>query len=261
MEHGICTYSLIPLRKEAAEESEMINHILFGEGYEILEEIEKWSKLRLLYDGDIGWIDRKLVCRVNQTDLGLLQSGKYLVNTNQFNVIGGGNTYPLSIMPGSSILNFSGNHLRMNNQDYECVTLPKFLHDVEDMASKVRELAFTFMNAPYLWGGRSLYGIDCSGFTQLVFKMCGIFITRNSYQQIQMGEEIDMKNPVEWRTGDLAFFGKSIEKITHVGFVVDQNKVIHASGRVRVDTLDEKGIFNRERDMYTHKMMGVRRYF
>lgn len=123
----------------------------------------------------------------------------------------------------------------------------------------VQRLARKFVNVPYLWGGRSPLGIDCSGFTQVVFKCSGIPINRDAKDQALQGETVDFVNSS--RAGDLAFFTKSSERITHVGIVIDDQKIIHASGHVRIDTLDHYGIFNQDIQEYTHRLKIIKRFF
>ena len=113
-----------------------------------------------------------------------------------------------------------------------------------------------FLNAPYLWGGRTPFGIDCSGFTQIIYRLQGIKIPRDAYQQINLGQEINLNNCKE---GDLAFFENKSGKITHVGLILENNKIIHASGQVRIDKLDEKGIFNSVKQKYSHKLHSIKK--
>jgi cell wall-associated NlpC family hydrolase len=122
----------------------------------------------------------------------------------------------------------------------------------------VAENAFMYLNAPYLWGGRSPFGIDCSGFTQIIYKLSGILLSRDAWQQAQHGRSISSIE--EAREGDLAFFKNDEDKIVHTGIVLNNNRIIHASGKVRVDKLDNHGIFNVDRNGYTHRLASVRRF-
>ena len=113
-----------------------------------------------------------------------------------------------------------------------------------------------FLNAPYLWGGKSFFGVDCSGFTQLVYKVNNVKLPRDAYQQAEVGEALSFVE--ESQPGDLAFFENAEGRIIHVGIMLDDQKIIHASGKVRIDTLDSTGIFNQEMNKHTHKLRFVK---
>ncbi|MGE3825539.1 MAG: C40 family peptidase, partial [Bacteroidia bacterium] len=131
-------------------------------------------------------------------------------------------------------------------------------HPLSDsIPALVSEYATVFLNAPYLWGGRSVFGIDCSGFTQVVFKMAGIQLKRDAYQQAEQG--ITLSFVEEAQTGDLAFFDNEEGKIVHTGIVLSQGKIIHASGKVRIDKLDHQGIYNHDTKKYSHKLRLIKR--
>jgi cell wall-associated NlpC family hydrolase len=124
---------------------------------------------------------------------------------------------------------------------------------------ELEKLAFVFLNTPYLWGGKSVFGADCSGFTQTVFRFVDIPLLRDAWQQATMGEEVNSLKTV--RRGDLAFFDNADGKITHVGIILNNKKIIHASGKVRVDKLMEEGIINGDTKQLTHRLKLIRRFF
>jgi gamma-D-glutamyl-L-lysine dipeptidyl-peptidase len=123
----------------------------------------------------------------------------------------------------------------------------------------IRELVLSWLNAPYQWGGRSVFGVDCSGFTQIIFRQLGIKLMRDAYQQAESGEMVNFIS--EGRCGDLAFFDNDDKKIVHTGILLGNDEIIHASGRVRIDKIDHYGIFNTEKNSYSHHLRMIKRYF
>ena len=119
------------------------------------------------------------------------------------------------------------------------------------------EFAQKFLGAPYIWGGRSLFGIDCSGLVQLCARAAGKLLPRDASQQVQEGELVYFLPEIQ--PGDLAFFGNEDGKIVHVGIMLDSERIIHASGKVRIDYLDQTGIFNKERNEHTHRLQVIKR--
>lgn len=113
-----------------------------------------------------------------------------------------------------------------------------------------------YLNAPYQWGGKSPFGIDCSGFTQMVYRLAGYQLKRDASQQVMQGKTVALSDA---QVGDLAFFTNEAGRITHVGLMLDNNRIMHASGKVRIDTLDEQGIIHHETKQYTHQLNIMKR--
>ena len=164
---------------------------------------------------------------------------------------------PLYLIAGSSLPHVaSDGQFTIDSTNYKLQsTATKPSHN--SFAQEILQVAKFYLNAPYLWGGRSVFGIDCSGFTQIVFKQFNLYLHRDAYQQAQQGELINFLE--EAKTGDLAFFDNSDGHITHVGIIIDNNKIIHASGKVRIDFIDSQGIFNHELQRYTHTLRIIKR--
>jgi hypothetical protein len=158
------------------------------------------------------------------------------------------------LLPGSILPFYSNNKFSIGHKEYNLegnkIRMP---HADIDW----KKAAMTFLKSPYLWGGKTPFGIDCSGFTQQVFRMCGIHLQRDAYQQATQGAVIE--NLSEAQPGDLAFFDNEKNRITHVGIILETNKIIHASGEVRIDKLDTQGIWNKDRNTYTHKLRNIQR--
>ena len=236
MSKGICSVSVAPLRKEASEKVEMVSQMLFGESCDILEEQKHWTKVKVHYDGYEGWIDAKQVAPVSDE---YLQNRKTTTITENF----------------SSVIMKDGRTLLSMGSEVEFPTVAsRRSHDLrESIVLTAREL----LNIPYLWAGKSFFGVDCSGLVQLVYKIHGIKLLRDAYQQAESGDALTFVE--ESLPGDLAFFENSEGKIIHVGIMMENQKIIHASGKVRIDTLDSTGIFNKGLNRHTHKLRFVKR--
>lgn len=232
---SICKYAYIPVRREPSEASEMETQILYGESFTIIEEINKWKRIRIDYDGYEGWIDAKLHTISDKKHIAdWTDTPKNIVNT------------PFAIIHPKDI-----NHQLLITAGSETTEA------IDTQTTNIISTARQFLGAPYLWGGRTFFGIDCSGFTQIVFKIHGIYLPRNASQQINFGKTVEFIK--DTKENDLAFFGNNEGKITHVGICIDNQNIIHASGCVRIDKLDHHGIYNEERKCYTHKLIVIKR--
>lgn len=251
--YGISELSVIPVRKEPNDRSEMTTQILFGETFQIIEEEGGWSKVKLDFDNYEGWIDSKSESEISEELFDQINSNPNIVTQNLFNVIIDDNSERIILPVGATLPNYNGNSetFAINKNQYK--VSDNFFLDKLDVVS----LSKQFLNTPYLWGGKNPLGIDCSGFVQVVFKVLGIKLSRDASQQVETGEAINFMSEV--KAGDLAFFDNEEGKIVHVGIVLNQNEIIHASGKVRIDKLDQQGIFNRELNKYTHKLRLIKR--
>ncbi|HQV00731.1 MAG: C40 family peptidase [Bacteroidia bacterium] len=255
MTHGICNQSIVPMRADAAHKSEMVSQLLFGELFEIIQVQNEWLRIKTDYDQYNGWV---LATQVQMLELMAFKSIKkqplFLCN-DLIGVLDGGMPFPVVL--GSTLPNYDYKKCSVLDQHYhfhgEAISTP---HKTISIANFV-EHAMLYLNAPYLWGGRSPLGIDCSGFTQMVFKLAGIKLKRDAYLQAEEGNQILLLN--ETQPADLAFFENDEGRITHVGLLIGENKIIHASGKVRVDTIDHFGIYNDELKKYSHKLRIIKR--
>ena len=253
MEYGICNLSVIPMRRDASETSEMVSQVLFGETFELAEWGEKWVKIITTADKYTGWISRLQV-----TMLGHLAYDQLINNPPPLTYGAVTQAWKLSdnttlYLPiGSSLVFLEGNRCKIGNEKYEIIG-PK--GDIENFANTAK----SFLDAPYLWGGRTHFGIDCSGFTQAVFKLHGIPLQRDASLQATQGKPVD--GLPKARSGDLAFFENAEGRITHVGILLSPTQIIHASGRVKIDSIDTGGIYSNELKRTTHKLCLIKRYF
>ena len=247
MKYGISNLSIVPMRDEAADQAEMVNQILFGEHFKVLESRKKWSKIRLAHDNYEGWICNKQWIEIPEEDYKQLDKDVSTITTDILDIITKEQHQPIVI--GSILPTYKSGYALINNEMYKFdgLTTPGF-----SQKEKLVENALMYLNAPYLWGGRSPLGIDCSGFTQMVYRLQGISLPRDAYQQAEVGTTLSFVEESE--PGDLAFFDNKEGEITHVGIILADNHIIHASGKVRIDRIDQQGIFNTEIGSHTHKL-------
>jgi cell wall-associated NlpC family hydrolase len=253
IKYGISELSVIPVRKESNDKSEMITQILFGEILQIIEEQDGWSNVKLAFDNYEGWINSKSISKISKDVFDQINSGSNIVTQNLLNVILKDKNEQIILPAGATLPNFNSNSktFAINKNQYRISE--SFLEDKLDIIS----LSKQFLNSPYLWGGKNPFGIDCSGFVQVVYKALGIKLSRDANQQVKIGETINFISEV--RAGDLAFFDNDEGNIVHVGIVLNQYEIIHASGKVRIDKLDQQGIYNIENNDYTHKLRLIKR--
>lgn len=256
MESTICTYGFIPVRNNPAEQAEMTTQILFGETYQLLEQQGKWLRVSLDFDGYEGWIDAKLFTPLYQAEVDRWRNGhRWIVPGPFVRFIRDGDRSPM-IIPGGSEIAFDDDMLTSCNIAGVTYNLTAN-YNARKPHGTIEEVALQYFSSPYLWGGRSFYGLDCSGFVQIVNKIMGRKLPRNASQQVLLGENIDFVEEV--LPGDLAFFGPEESRITHVGICLGRGEIIHASGSVRIDKLDHNGIFAADRHAYTHQLRVLKR--
>lgn len=255
--YGICNLSVVPCRAEASDRSEMVTQLLFGEHFEIIETQKKWIKIRTAYDNYECWIDPKQFQVISEDTYKELQSTPLHLTTDLVQiVVSKENDLVFPIVIGSTLPYFDAEVCNLEGHEYGfegSAVLPSQVAD----KSKIIEFAYSYLNAPYLWGGRSPFGIDCSGFTQIVYKLAGEKLPRDAYQQAELGQTLSFIEEAE--EGDLAFFDNEDGRIIHVGIVLAGNQIIHASGKVRIDTLDHYGIYNSETRKYSHNLRLLKR--
>jgi hypothetical protein len=229
----------------------MLSQVLFGEKYEVLDRAGHWMKVRTIFDNYTGWMD---VNHLQQTEAPDDRPGIVL---NRSLLCFKEDKTKLVLEPGCEIFDpdFEGKGFRIGDNKF--TTGPEFTGQYVSRAESCSDTALRFINSPYIWGGRIPSGIDCSGFTQLVYKIMGKPIPRDSWQQAEAGTAVSFIN--EAVPGDLVFFDDERGRISHVGMILSQGLVIHASGRVRIDTIDHQGIFKAEVNGYSHHLRTIRR--
>lgn len=249
--YKICIISVAPLRNEANDTSEMVSQLLFGEFCKVLDSNKNWDYIETNYDSYKGWIDKKQIIEVDDNFYKNYSANKVIIDQPFSSLLV--NNEHLTLTIGAEILlqnefrigvyTFNSDYI-VNNRDL-CIR------------EKIVKNAFKYINTPYLWGGKSIYGIDCSGFTQMVYKLVNIKLPRDAYQQAKKGEILSFVEEAE--AGDLAFFENEEGQICHVGIILNNREIIHAHGWVRIDLIDNNGIFNKDYKKYTHKLRIIKK--
>lgn len=249
---GICNLAIIPLRFEPNDKSEIVSQVLFGEHFEVLEQFKQWAKIKMNYDGYEGWVDSKQFQLISESDFNNLSNEVVILNADLVEYIIAASNILIPIPLGASLSFLNYSEINVLNFDFEGSKIsgikPK---------NNIISTAFMYLNAPYLWGGKTPFGIDCSGFTQMVYKLNGYKLLRDASQQSAQGEALSFIEESE--PGDLAFFDNEDGKIIHVGIIMEDNYIIHASGKVRIDRLDHLGIYNSEVNKHTHKLRVIKK--
>jgi hypothetical protein len=244
---GFCLVSVAPIRKEPSDTSEIVSQLLFGEPLEILSHGEPWVKIRTTNDGYEGYVDLKHLLPLTEKEL------KKWIKAFRYQ-----DEFLKEIRTPWGIQHTSRGSFIGDEQIFKIGSF-EFSHELTHQSNsiKIEQTAIELLNVPYLWGGKSIYGIDCSGFIQLIFRLNNLNLPRDAYQQEEFGFSVDFQ---EATIGDVAFFSNALGKIIHVGLIIENNKIIHASGRVRVDELTETGIYAVDYQKETHKLHSIKRF-
>jgi len=248
MQYGICHLSIVPIRSTADDTSEMVSQLLYGEHFKVLDQRKKWSKIRNAFDNFEGWVSNQQFTLIDvdqYTELEGSESTK--ISSELISFIETDHNILLPVVLGSNI-------------QQSCFLNHKFdgssANGIQDKNQLVHN-ALLYLNAPYLWGGKTTFGIDGPGFTQMVYKINGHRLLRGAQQQSTQGEALSFIEESE--PGDLAFFDNNDGIIDHVGIILENNYVIHSFGKVRIDRIDHTGIFNTETNTYTHKLRVIKK--
>lgn len=244
MEKGICNYTVLALRALPSDRSEMVSQLLYGDRYQIIEEETNFFRIKTDFDAYEGWIDKKqhsaYSCLKQVSEVFFVSEAICVHKT------------PEGL---SKIFSFGSTISALEKSQMPDIKTALFPTRFD--GDKMVEYAKKLLGVPYLWGGKSALGIDCSGFTQLCAKVAGKRLLRDASMQATQGEMIDFLQ--ETQAGDLAFFENETGTIIHVGIIIPEQKIIHASGMVRIDLIDQSGIYNRDVKRHTHKLRFVKR--
>lgn len=255
MKYGISELSVIPVRKEQLEQSEIVTQILFGETFQIIEENKDWTNIKVISDSYVGWINSNCITKLETEEYNFINNSTTYISKNLIGKIRNtGSKLFINIPFGSTLPNFdhNTNSFTIKNSKYELINNSDTFKE-----TSVIDYSLMFINAPYLWGGKNPFGIDCSGLSQIIYKALGHNIPRDANQQVNLGKTINFISDVI--PGDLAFFDNEDGDIVHVGIILEKNKIIHSSIKVRIDKIDQQGIFNTDLLKYTHKLRVIKR--
>ncbi len=252
MTHGIVNLSVVPIRAEASDKAEMITQGLFGDLLILLEVQKLWVKVQFLDDSYEGWMDYKQFLPLSEEEFLRYQKVEKHFLSEYITFAFNESEVPLTLPISVQLPFYKANQFQLG----ETYQIEAEVITGRQPKNQIVKLAHLYLNTPYLWGGKSIFGIDCSGFTQQVYKMCGMAIPRDAYQQAEEGTPLSFIEEAE--PGDLAFFDNEEGYITHVGIVLNGNRIIHAHGKVRIDYLDHSGIFNAEFKKHTHKLRVIK---
>ncbi len=252
--YGIISMSVVPVRAEPSHRSEMVTELMFGDTFVILEKVLHWYRVKGWWDGYEGWLDEPYVTFIDEERYRRLENEPFHILRDRVLAVRTGSDQETLWLPEGARLPAWDERQHTCHTGGQVFTLPgtevppwKPL----DRQAVVR-YARRFLGVPYLWGGTTSCGFDCSGFVQTVFRICGYRLPRDASQQASLGSDVAF--PEEARPGDLAFFGDEENKITHVGIVLANGYILHESGDVHIDKLDQEGIFHLEKSIYTHKL-------
>lgn len=258
MQYAISVLPVVPLRSAPSDKEEMISQLLFGEQVLILEKQQKWSFVEICDDGYQGWLQNLMMLPLSEESFHKLnQSTPKITGNLILPVINVDYKHPMYIPAGSSLYQYrpASNSFEINDIKFTCQQEPILYHP-ETIREEIRHAAQVFLNIPYLWGGKNMFGMDCSGLTQTVFKLFGRKIPRDSRQQVGEGITVNFIN--EAKPGDLAFFDNEEGEIIHTGIIISNQQIIHASGYVKIDRIDHQGIYNNAIKQYTHRLRVIK---
>ncbi|MEN8186959.1 MAG: C40 family peptidase [Bacteroidota bacterium] len=256
MKSGICVLNAIPLRKEADNKSELVSQILFGETFRIIRSEKHWLQIECDYDNYQGWVLKNQIEELNEEFYLQISNSDVIYTDELVSFLSEKNNLLTTISLGASLPLLQQNTFNINNKEFHFEGENKTGVYTK---SEIVKTAYLYLNSPFLWGGKTPFGLDCSGFTQMAYRINGHFLYRDAHQQAGQGEVLSFIEESE--AGDLAFFDDEEGNIIHVGIILHNNHIIHCHGKVRIDRLDQSGIFNIDTKRHTHNLRIIKKIF
>lgn len=256
MEFGICILNIIAIRNEPNDHSEMVSQLHFGETFSVLEETDLWLRIQVDYDYYEGWISKLQVKALSEDVYQDTIKNNAYFSDEIVTFISHRNDQLQILSLGSSLPNFQKPNFSIDDLNF---TFDGEVITGKRQKSDLVRTAYKYLNSPFLWGGRSPFGVDCSGFTQMVYKLNGYQLFRDAHQQASQGEVLSFIEESE--PGDLAFFDNEEGEIIHTGILLANNHIIHCHGKVRIDRIDSSGIYNVDTQRHTHRLRVMKQLF
>jgi len=255
MIHAVCCVPVSPLRKEPSHKSEMVSQLLFGDYCKVIETAsDQWIRIEVQYDGYEGWCREDQITHIDDAQFYKAEGQLALGWVTEILY----EQAPMHVPFGSSLPPLRDGEATWGTKRIKHPGHVWNPHQANWNTQSINQIARMFMNTPYLWGGKTVFGVDCSGFTQMVFKFFDIPLNRDAHQQAAQGEPLQSLD--QSRCGDLAFFDNPEGRITHVGILLNTNEIIHSSGSVRIDGMDDLGIIHHDSGLRTHRLRLIKRY-
>ena len=259
MNPGICALSAVPVRAEPNDRAELVTQLLFGECYQVLATQGSWLQIQLAADDYVGWLDCKQHTPVSAEYYAAWRAQDHPRALDVVQAVSDATTkIPLTL--GCRLPFFDGLNVRIGDSSYfynGTATNPTAAPEHARQVALLRKIGLMYLKAPYVWGGKSVFGLDCSGLCQQLYGLVGVQLPRDARQQVDHGRPVHFVT--QTKPGDLAFFDNAEGRIVHVGMVLDEGQILHAHGEVRLDPLDHNGIFNRDRQKYSHQLRLIKR--
>ena len=256
MNFGICNLNCIAIRIEPNNKSEMVSQLLFGETFRIVNSENQWIKITLDFDFYEGWILKNQILELEDDTYQKIANNNSHISNELVTFITNTKGDLQTLTLGATLPFYKKNKFNILDDffDFDGKTKSKKL-----LKNDIIATAHIYLNTPFLWGGKTPFGIDGSGFTQMVYKVNGRILFRDAHQQASQGEVLSFIEESE--AGDLAFFDNEEGEIIHVGIILDNNYIIHCDGKVRIDRLDQSGIYNVDTKRHTHKLRVMKQLF